>query len=162
MYPGFEEIMVTELNQLIALQGKKLNLNNIDAKIVHAMPVDVRVVLNWNKNNTDIDLWVTDPNKEKCYFSHKNTAIGGRISNDFTRGYGPEQFMLKKAVGGTYKVEIHYYGDQQFTLSGPTTVLAEIYTHYAGGRQERKLISLQMERNQQRSGILVGEFSFKD
>jgi tetratricopeptide (TPR) repeat protein len=162
LYPGFEEIIVTEMNQLIALRGNKLDLSEIDPKLIHAMPVDVRVVLNWNKNNTDIDLWVTDPNNEKCYYSHKNTAIGGRISNDFTRGYGPEQFMLKKAIRGNYKVQIHYYGDSQFTLSGPTTVMAEIYTHYANGTQHRKLISLQMEKNQQSSGILVGEFSFTD
>ena len=30
------------------------------------MPVDLRIVMNWNMNNTDIDLWVTDPNEEKC------------------------------------------------------------------------------------------------
>ncbi len=45
-----------------------------------------------------MDLWVTDPNKETCYYSHKETLIGGRISNDFTEGYGPEQFLLKKAI----------------------------------------------------------------
>jgi tetratricopeptide (TPR) repeat protein len=160
LYPGVEEIIVTEINQLIALHRDQLDISAIDAKLVHAMPVDVRVVLNWNKNNTDMDLWVTDPNSETCYYSHKQTLIGGRMSNDFTRGYGPEQFMLKKAVNGKYKVQINYYGDQQFKFSGPTTVLAEIYTHYSDGRQERKLITLQMEKGARQEGVLVGEFQF--
>jgi tetratricopeptide (TPR) repeat protein len=160
LYPGVEEIIVTEINQLIALHRDRLDISAIDAKLVHAMPVDVRVVLNWNKNNTDMDLWVTDPNSETCYYSHKQTLIGGRMSNDFTRGYGPEQFMLKKAINGKYKVQINYYGDQQFKFSGPTTVLAEIYTHYSDGRQERKLITLQMEKGARQEGVLVGEFQF--
>jgi tetratricopeptide (TPR) repeat protein len=160
LYPGVEEIIVTEMNQLIALHKDRLDVSAIDAKLIHAMPVDVRVVLSWNKNNTDMDLWVTDPNSETCYYSHKQTLIGGRMSNDFTRGYGPEQFMLKKAINGTYKVQINYYGDQQFKFSGPTTVLAEIYTHYSDGRQERKLITLQMEKGGRQEGVLVGEFQF--
>ena len=42
---------------------------------------------NWNKDNTDIDLWVTDPNGEKCMYNHKSTEIGGRLSDDFTGGF---------------------------------------------------------------------------
>jgi lipoprotein NlpI len=160
MYRGIEEIIVTEINQLISLHKEKLDLSNIDSKLVHAMPTDVRVVLNWNKNDTDMDLWVTDPNEETCYYSHKETLIGGRISTDFTRGYGPEQFLLKKAVNGKYQVKVNYYGDQQFKLSGPTTVMAEIFTHYADGRQERKLITLQMDKGGKQEGVLVGEFEF--
>jgi hypothetical protein len=160
MYEGIEEIIVTEINQLISLHKKKLDLSAIDPKLIHAMPTDIRVVLNWNKSDTDMDLWVTDPNKETCYYSHKETLIGGRISDDFTDGYGPEQFLLKKAIKGKYQVKVNYYGDQQIKLSGPTTVLAEIFTHYADGRQERKLITLQMEKKGEQEGILVGEFEF--
>ncbi|AXY77517.1 DUF2135 domain-containing protein [Paraflavitalea soli] len=160
MYEGIEEIIVTEINQLISLHRKKLNLSGIDPKLIHAMPTDIRVVLNWNKSDTDMDLWVTDPNQETCYYSHKETLIGGRISDDFTDGYGPEQFLLKKAIKGKYQVKVNYYGDQQIKISGPTTVLAEIFTHYADGRQERKLITLQMEKSDEKGGILVGEFEF--
>lgn len=160
MYRGIEEIIVTEINQLVSLHKDQLDLSGIDNKLIHAMPTDVRVVLNWNKNDTDMDLWVTDPNKETCYYSHKETLIGGRLSNDFTRGYGPEQYLLKKAVNGTYQVKVNYYGDQQFKFSGPTTVMAEIFTHYADGRQERKLITLQMEKGGKQEGVLVGEFEF--
>lgn len=160
MYNGIEEIIVTEINQLVSLHAATLNLLGIDPKLIHAMPTDIRVVLNWNKNDTDMDLWVTDPNRETCYYSHKETLIGGRLSNDFTRGYGPEQFMLRKAINGKYQVKVNYYGDQQFKFSGPTTILAEIYTYYADGRQERKLITLQMEKSNRQEGILIGEFQF--
>jgi hypothetical protein len=160
LYPGIEEIIVTEINNLIALHGNQLNISKIDERLLKQMPVDVRVVLNWNMNDTDIDLWVIDPNGEKCFYSHKLTAIGGRISNDFTRGYGPEHFMLKKALKGKYKVLINYFGDRQQKIAGPTTVMAEIFTNYSRPVQQRKMITLQMQKKDN-GEVLVGEFNFQ-
>jgi Ca-activated chloride channel family protein len=156
---GIEEIIVTEINNLITLHRNKLNISQIDKKLIRSMPVDVRVVLNWNKNNTDIDLWVTDPNGEKCYYNNKETSAGGRISQDITTGFGPEQFMLKKAPKGKYKIEVNYYGDTQVSITGATSVMAEIYTNYADGTQQRKVITLQMPKAK-KEGVLIGSFSF--
>jgi len=156
---GIEEIIISEINNLIAKYGNKLNTKGIDKRLIQPLPVDVRVVLNWNKNDTDIDLWLTDPTGEKGYYGNPKTKIGGRISNDFTSGYGPEQFMLKKAMKGKYKIEVNYYGDRQINISGPTTVTAEIYTRYATGKQQRKVIVLPMAADN-RNGNLVGEFNF--
>ncbi len=156
---GIEEIIISEINNLIAKYGNKLNTKGIDKRLIQPLPVDVRVVLNWNKNDTDIDLWLIDPTGEKGYYGNPKTKIGGRISNDFTSGYGPEQFMLKKAMKGKYKIEVNYYGDRQINISGPTTVTAEIYTRYATGKQQRKVIVLPMAADN-RNGNLVGEFNF--
>jgi tetratricopeptide (TPR) repeat protein len=156
---GIEETIVTEINDLVDLHGARLNDQAIDRKLLHKMPVDIRVVAAWNMDNTDMDLWMTDPNGEKCYYSHKSTAIGGHLSNDITQGYGPEQFLLKRAIKGKYKIEMNYYGDRQFKIAGPTTVMIEIYTHYGEPRQERKIITLQMQKGQT-GGILIGEFNF--
>jgi len=156
---GIEEIIISEINNLITRHGNKLSLKGIDKRLIHPLPVDVRVVLNWNKNDTDIDLWLTDPTGEKGYYGNSRTKIGGRISNDFTSGYGPEQFMIKKAVKGKYKIEVNYFGDRQINISGPTTVTAEIYTRYATGKQQRKVIVLPMADGN-RDGNLVGEFNF--
>ncbi len=157
---GIEEIVITEMNNLIARYGTLLNTKGIDKRLLQPLAVDIRVVLNWNKNDTDIDLWLTDPNGEKCYYSNQTTSIGGRLSNDFTDGYGPEQFMLKKAIKGNYKIEVDYYGDRQLTISGPTTVTAEIYTSYSSGKEERKIIILPLSESNKNKGHLIGEFKF--
>jgi len=156
---GIEEIIISEINNLIAKHGNSLSTKEIDKRLIQPLPVDVRVVLNWNKNDTDIDLWLTDPTGEKGYYGNSRTKIGGRISNDFTSGYGPEQFMIKKAIKGKYKIEVNYYGDRQINISGPTTVTAEIYTRYATGKQQRKVIVLPLAAGSN-GGNLVGEFNF--
>ncbi|MDM1062135.1 DUF2135 domain-containing protein [Empedobacter falsenii] len=155
------EIIVPEINNLVSLHRKELNLSKINKDIIADIPVDIRVVMNWNKDMTDIDLWVTDPNGEKCFYGNRTTGIGGRMSEDVTQGFGPEQFMLKKAIKGKYKIETNFFGERQMSISGPTTISAEIYLMYSSGKQVKKMITFQNNKpNSGGEGILVGEFEF--
>ncbi|MDR1984700.1 MAG: DUF2135 domain-containing protein [Prevotellaceae bacterium] len=159
---GLEEVVVTELNSLIA-KNDKPDISEIDKNLIQAMPVDIRVVINWNMNNTDIDLHVKDPNGETCFYSHKSTDIGGRISNDITQGYGPEQFMLKKAVKGKYEVFVNYFGDSQVKAEGPSTIMVEIYTKYSDSDEQRQVVCVQLSKNKSttKNGLLkIAEFEF--
>ncbi|SDQ17920.1 hypothetical protein SAMN05421664_0903 [Chryseobacterium soldanellicola] len=159
---GIEETIIMEINELITNHGNKLDLKNINPKIIADLPVNIRVVLNWNKDNTDIDLWVTDPNKERCMYSHKSTEIGGRLSDDFTGGFGPEQFLLKKAIKGKYHIQTNFFDERQINIAGPTAIMAEVYINYATGKQERKIVVFQNQKDSKGNsdGILIGEFEF--
>lgn len=159
LYPGIEEVIIAEICNLVTLHGNKLDISHINKALISNLAMDVRVVLNWNLNDADIDLWVIEPDGEKCYFKNNRTLIGGRLSNDFTNGYGPEHYILKKAAPGKYQVIVDYYGNKSLRLAGRTTIMAEIYTHYGSASQQRKTITLQMQEGG--SGeVLVGEFSF--
>ncbi|HTM66494.1 MAG TPA: VIT domain-containing protein [Flavipsychrobacter sp.] len=160
LYEGYQEVLLTEINELLAKHGKKLHTRELDKQWIATMPVDLRVVLNWNMGETDVDLWVTDPDSEKCFYSHPETAIGGRLTDDFTDGFGPEQFELRKAKKGTYVVQANYFNDRVQKIAGPTTVLAEIYTYYGTKWQQRQLITLQLDKEGERTAY-VGEVEFK-
>jgi len=158
---GIEEVVITEINRLIA-KNAEINKSKVDTSLITNVGVDIRVVINWNMNNTDIDLHVKDPNGEECYYRNRKTKIGGRISPDITDGYGPEQFILKKAKKGKYRVYVNYYGDRQFTSSGPSTIMAEIFTKYADKTEQRRVVCLQMSNvSRIEYGIVqIAEFEF--
>ncbi|MCL1933738.1 MAG: DUF2135 domain-containing protein [Candidatus Azobacteroides sp.] len=159
---GIEEVAVTEINRLID-QNKTLNTSAIDKKIIKAMPVDIRVVINWNMNNTDIDLHVKDPRGETCFYGHSRTEIGGRISRDITQGYGPEQFMLKKAISGKYEVFVNYFGDSQVKAEGPSTIMIEIYTSYSDKKEQCQVVCVQLSKEKKSNGeglLKIAEFKF--
>lgn len=160
---GIEETIIMEINELISNHRNELDLTNINPKIITDLPVNIRVVINWNKDNTDIDLWVTDPNSERCMYSHKSTEIGGRLSDDFTGGFGPEQFLLKKAIKGKYKIETNFFNENQVSVAGATAIMAEVFINYASGKQERKIVVFQNKNEADtgnRDGVLIGEFEF--
>lgn len=160
LYNGIEEVFLPEINRIIALNKADLKLSAVSKTVIKSLPADIRIVMDWNMNNTDIDLWVTDPNNEKCYYGHNRTEIGGRISQDMTQGFGPEQFLLKKAIKGTYKIEINYYGDRQATIAGPTTIMAELFTHYGTPQEKKELIVLQMKKDA-KGAVYIGDLDFK-
>jgi tetratricopeptide (TPR) repeat protein len=159
MYAGYQEVLLTEINNLISKHKKQINIKSIPVNLTRPLPMDVRVVLNWNMNETDVDLWVTDPDGEKCLYNNPNTKMGGRLTDDFTQGFGPEQFQLKKAKSGIYTVEVNYYSDAVQKVAGPTTLLAEIYMHYGTPQEERQLITLQLDKANARQAF-IGEFKF--
>ena len=96
------------------------------------MPVDVRIILNWNLMDVDLDLHIIEPTGEECYYAHRSTQAGARFSKDFTEGYGPEQYLIRNAVKGKYQIKTNYFGERELTESGPATVMVEIYTTRAG------------------------------
>jgi uncharacterized protein YfaP (DUF2135 family) len=71
---------------------------------------DLKVVLTWDTNETDVDLWLTDPNAEKCSYQHTQSKLGAQLDTDVTTGYGPETITLANAIKGNYLIEAHYYG----------------------------------------------------
>jgi hypothetical protein len=157
-FPMIEAFAAGEINHIVELSDNMLNLDMIDKRLIKPMPVDVRVVLNWNTDNCDMDLWVTDPMGEKCFYGYKQTRAGGRMSMDYTGGYGPEEFIIKKALPGKYKVQVNYYGSSRQTISGPTMIQAELFTNY--GRPNEKKQNITVRLGQASEVVDVGEFEF--
>lgn len=158
-FPEIELIAVNEMNSVIAACGKTLDLKDIDKRLLMNMPVDIRVILTWDADLCDMDLWVTDPNGEKCFYSHPKTYIGGLMSKDFTRGYGPEEFLLKKAQPGKYKIEVNYYGNTQQVIAGATTIQVLLTTGFGTENEKNEAITLRLK--DQKEVVDVGEFEFK-
>jgi tetratricopeptide (TPR) repeat protein len=157
-FGDIRQIALSEMNAIISAHPNQVELTGIDAKLIKALPVDIRIVMGWSADNSDIDLWVTDPKKEKCFFQNTNTAIGGRISRDATQGYGPEEYQLKKAADGNYEIEVNLYGDHRETLGGPITIKAELFTNFGRVNQQRKIISVRVTEHKE--VVKVGRLGF--
>lgn len=157
-FPEIEIFAVEEINNIVAKAPKGLDLSNVDERLLFNMPVDVRIVLNWDTDNSDMDLWVTDPSDEKCYYKNKLTKARGMITSDFTDGYGPEAFLIKKAPKGKYIIEADYYGTSEQTLVGPTTIYLDVYTYYGTPKETKKTIMLRLEENE--GEVEIGEIEF--
>jgi len=156
---GVEVIALNEFNRMLHLYKKELKIQHYDKKFIKNTPTEFRIVIDWNHNDTDIDLWVIDPEKEKCYYSNKRTKTGGLMSNDMTQGFGPEQFVSKGVLTGTYKIKAQYYSNSQQKVSGPTFFKVTVYK-YHGTKNEIK--TTQLIRLEKASQVIdVGEVIFE-
>ena len=159
-FPEIELITLAELNSIVATAKEKLDLSRIDPRLLKNLPLDLRVVLTWDADNTDIDLYVTDPDGEKAYYGHRLTYQGGRMSLDFTGGYGPEEFSLKRAKPGKYKVEARYFGDRRQNVTGATTLQAKLTTKFGSSEQQEQIVTLRLQGRAET--VFVGEFEVKE
>lgn len=150
-------IVMNEINDLVNTQ-KGIRTFFIDKRLLKKEPVDIRVVLTWDTDNSDMDLWVTDPEDEKCYYGHRQTYLGGIISQDVTGGYGPEEFMLKKAPKGTYKIAVNYYGNRSQKQLFPVSLRITFFTHYGTPQEKKQETTVRLSN--QREVIEVGSFEF--
>ena len=154
-----ELVSLNELNQIVATSPTVLDTSFIDRRLLRNMPLDLRVVLSWDSDNSDMDLWVTDPNGEKCYYANKLTYQGGLISDDFTGGYGPEEFVLRDAKPGRYTVQANYFGDRQQVVTGATTLSLRFSTGWGTRTQHDQTVTLRLSGKNE--SVLVGEFEVK-
>jgi Flp pilus assembly protein TadD len=157
-FPGIEVIALTEMNAVIA-NAEKLDLSRIDPRFLSNRPLDLRVALTWDADNTDIDLHVVDPNGEEAFYGHPLSYQGGRVSPDNTEGYGPEEYSLKIAKPGKYRIEVNFYGHRQQILSDATTIQLDFFTHYGTKRQQKQSVTMRLKEAKER--IVVGEFEVK-
>ena len=154
----FEDVKLITLNDLnsIVARNKNVKTSYIDKRLLKKEPVDVRVVLSWDTDNCDMDLWVTDPKDEKCYYQNTLTYLGGKISRDVTQGYGPEEFMLKKAENGKYKVQVDYFGTHSQKQLMPVSLRITFYTHFGTPQQKQEETTVRLSNAKE--VIEVGAF----
>ena len=149
-FAEIESIALVEANRIIVhakrlppVAGETLVVP-LDARLIRNLDCDLRIVMTWDSDSTDMDLWIDDPLKERCIYNHPRTTVGGRLSRDFTDGYGPEEFVLHSAPKGKYQIRTNYYGERQQRLTGGTTVQATVYTNYGRPDEKRDTLTLRL------------------
>lgn len=152
-FPEIETIALHELNDIVSRASgdarmaldAQIETLDIDTRLLEHQPVDLRVVLTWDADNTDIDLWVVDPTGEVAKYSQPRTRSGGHMSRDFTGGYGPEVFTIHRPIPGTYVVKTHYFSDRQQKITGAVTLQLEFLTRFDSGGSKRQATTRRLE-----------------
>lgn len=85
--------------------------------------------LTWSVNDTDLDLYLTQPDGVTAWYSRPSTSIGGRLDVDDTNGFGPENYFLSSEEGdtvlpGAYTLRVHYFSDHQADEETPPRVVS--------------------------------------
>ncbi len=153
-FAEIELIALTELNNIFGNYADW----PLDKGLQKVIPHDIRIVMTWDADMTDIDLWVTEPSGEKVFYSHNRSKIGGHMSRDFTQGYGPEEYCLRKAMHGMYKIQANYFGSRSTTLSGTVTLQVDIFTNYGRGNEKHRAITRRLKTTKE--VVTLGEIEF--
>jgi len=117
----------------------------LDPRLRARLDVDMRVVLDWYIDATDMDLWVDEPTGERAIYNNPRTQIGGRLSHDMTQGYGPEEYLLRHAPGGDYVVRVNTYRADSLNPNGAITVRAHLFRNYGRADETSKALEIELK-----------------
>ena len=77
----------------------------------------IQVTLTWfNDHSLDLDLWVTEPDSERCYYGNPITQTGGQLDRDnycgnYENGRPENIFWQTNPPVGQYIVQVDWYSD---------------------------------------------------
>ena len=156
-------IALEELNGLITwcnANGVNAKVPEMDAAYRREMPLQLRIMMSWDVDETDVDLHVLEPDGEEAYYGHRRTSTGGFVSEDVTTGYGPEEYLRKAADKGVYKVLANYFASHRQALTGAATVTATVYTGWGTKDEKRVVFSFRLDKPKDKHPI--GEVKIGD
>lgn len=142
-FDGIEEIAYVELCHLV--NSKKSKKTKELRNTYKPIETDIRVVMDWNHGETDIDLYIKNPASEIVYYGKSTSKFGGRLSEDMTEGYGPETYLIRKAQKGDYEISVDYYSDRVQKITGPTSLKVAIYRNYGKSNEEKEIKVLRLK-----------------
>lgn len=146
-FDEIEQTAAIELNHCLMKGGSDLKPCHEGFRYV--MDLDLRISMAWDTNDVDIDLHVREKTAhgEHCYFGNSRSRIGGYVSRDFRQGYGPEEYMIRKAEKGDYAVSANYFASHQQSLTGGTTILCTFFTNYMRPDEKSEVITVRLTTN---------------
>jgi hypothetical protein len=160
-YDGIEMISLVEANRLIARYraagGRDVAL---EPRLIALLDVDLRVTIEWYSDATDVDLWVDEPTGERAIYHNPRTALGGRLSNDMTQGYGPEEYLLRRAVPGAYEVRANVFAADRLNPNGAQRVTARIIRDFGRPTEREEVVDIELLPTDQTRERRIGQVVF--
>lgn len=158
-FTTIKKVVLLDLNRILVL----MNLTNsgIDKRLIRHLPLDIRIVVQCDTADTSIKLHINEPTGQTCSnFYSMRTGIGGYIESSFNQSSQPIEYLLRKAISGTYKINLTYINNAQHTLIGATTVLVYIYKYFGTINEEKQIKTIRLTKFDET--VDVGQIEFGD
>ena len=147
---GRAVVILEELNALLAKGEMDAAEFGIDPRFVKHVPLELRAVLEWDADQSNLDLtvrgptgrWLTPTDKE-------NPASSIWWSGNVTRGYGPESWALQGLLPGTYHFGARFYGDWNDDGISSATAEVEFTRNFGTPEETREVHVLRVEEKTQ-------------
>ena len=148
-HPTWTSAMI-ELNGLLSQHGKKLAEGKIADVRQMPLTADFRVVLDWDAARSNVNLSIREPLGSIAGWGTPRSDGGGSIPADAIAGYGPEQYLIRKAIPGEYLVNGKFHGDWSHSSKSTVTVEATITLNFGKTNESHKRITLRLPETKRR------------
>ncbi len=137
----YRTIVENDITRILSNSSEARETYKIRETTLKDVGKDMRVVIDWNRSDVDLDLTVIDPNLHIATPNNPKTRTGGRLISNNQSGYGPEIYELSELQTGSYYLKVGHPLEEGEILDvdGPTYVKLTIYRNYGRAGQTREI-----------------------
>jgi TonB-dependent SusC/RagA subfamily outer membrane receptor len=132
---SYMDVLKTELTNMLSSE----TIENYEA--IEKTTADLRIVMDWNRTEIDLDMKVIDPNLDTTSFNNPKSSMGGQLLGNAGPGMGPETFQLQKIQTGSYYIKVGEGNGSTGEMGDDVYVKLTIFRNY-GTPSETKEIQL--------------------
>jgi Ca-activated chloride channel family protein len=149
-------LALMEINHLLP-EARKAGIKDITIPLDLIQPVDadLRIVISRFAGMENMNFSIIEPSGENVNCNHPLSLTGGYLSG----GFGPEEYFVRKAMPGTYRIKTNFQGDPIEKMFGAIILKIDIYTNY--GRSNEKLNSALIHMKRSKKDVVIGEVKIK-
>ncbi|MFT6178064.1 MAG: tetratricopeptide (TPR) repeat protein [Akkermansiaceae bacterium] len=143
---GRSLVALEELNAVLSKTGLRGEDYGIDPRLICHVPVDLRVVLEWDADQSNIDILT-----RRLSDGWLSPALGVQElpgawwSGNVTKGYGPESLSLRGLFPGGYSFGARFYGDWNDKDISTVTAEIRVIRNFGTAEETEEVRALRLE-----------------
>lgn len=130
-YKEYKAMLLQEMNAVIAAHRDSTDIKGINPQLIRPLHYDLRITVDCNNRNLGGSISVTEPGgKTAAYYGEQKAD--GKLSGKYYRSIfdsGTEEYQLKKAKPGKYRVNVNFYGYYNNSIPSVIRVLTFRNSH---------------------------------
>ena len=147
--------ILNELNAIISIHRKELNLSRIPGSFIRPMPVDLRIFVDGNKENFGY-VEIREPAGQSCA-ARKISKNGGVLYSDQEWYTSFADYSNKELEPGHYRILVHHYDSYSYDKI-PSVMRIMIFRNFGKANQSIKIENVMMDN--QSGEIEIADFKF--
>ncbi len=142
-YKRIQEQALAEMNAIIAMHKNELDISYINRNLIKILPGDLRITVESNNGYTRA-LRVIEPGNSYCNAAKPLSVNNGRFTGDNYYSYGINEYIIKKAPSGKYRITVNAYDNYSYPGSIPEFIRVISFKNFqqANMKMEIKLFDL--------------------
>jgi hypothetical protein len=143
-------VFLEELNALLVREKLRPETFGIEPRFLHHVPLDLRVVLEWDAEQCNVDLFVRTPMQNPLRAPGEVLTDWYVHSGNVSRGFGPESFCVRRAIPGNYRFKARFHGDWNESAQSRVTAELEVIRHFGTEAETRERFGIRLDEQRDR------------
>ncbi len=142
-FSGIEKVVDAEIKNIIYQYKPQLSLYETDVKYLKNIAYNVRLVFDWNNEETKFELQFVNPQKRFFNWTNSPDENAGRFKDGIEAGYTTEQFEIFEDGIGEWIINVKHLGNISKDKA-PNFITCKVYYNYGKPNQRSEYHTIRL------------------